>query len=74
MMGKIVPPTLDPPAKHARASPSLLRNQCVTTPAPRVNMTPLASCPAVNYINHSARDEHRPEGGQLILLTPMPKP
>lgn len=45
MMGKIVPPTLDPLAKHARASPNLFLNQCVMTPAPIVKMAPLAIYP-----------------------------
>ena len=53
MMGKIVPPTLEPAAKHARASPSRLRNQCVTTPAPRVKTAPLAICvPTAECISH----------------------
>ena len=43
MMGKIVPPILEPPAMHAKAKPSFLWNQCATTPDPALNTIPLAS-------------------------------
>ena len=43
IIGKIVPPMLDPLAMQANASPRFLWNQCGTTPDAAVNTTPLPS-------------------------------
>ncbi len=43
MIGKIVPPILEPLAMQANASPRFFLNQCATTPAAALKTTPLAS-------------------------------